>query len=185
MGNRVLRIPVREMTPELMEQMEREKLIIRLCPGHDDIMDAPEGETSWYALYEGKEGFGPHKIIAITVNRQGFPGFGTHQDQEEFWLIGQNDSMPMYILVARMQLEEYEKKAVAGTLTEDDFYLLRAKYNDPWVSFFVMRAGVPHGEGIFDRGGKLPSFYVTESRDLPLDLCDNGEYVFEPLRQED
>ena len=182
MSQKVLKIPVREMTPELMQQMERENLITRICPGHDDIKDAPEGETSWYALYEGKDEFGPHKIIAITVNRQGFPGFGTHKDQEEFWLIGHNDAMPMYILVARMQLEEYLKKVQQGTLTEDDFYMLKAKYNDPEVSYFIMHTGVPHGEGIFDRGGKLPSFYVTESRDLPLDICDNGEYVYEPLR---
>lgn len=182
MNRKFLQIPVREMTPELMKQMEAEGLIMRICPGHDDITDAPEGETAWRALYEGKDEYGPHKIIAITVNRQGFPGFGTHQDQEEFWLIGHNDAMPMYILVARMELKAYEEKAAAGTLTADDFYMLRAKFNDPEVSFFVMRQGIPHGEGIFDRGGKLPSFYVTESRDLPLDLCDNKEYVFEPLR---
>ena len=178
MGKKQLIFPVRQMTEELMKQLEEENLIVRISPGHDDIVDALEGETSWYALYEGKEGYGPHKIIAITVNRQGFPGFGTHPDQEEFWLIGHPDARPMYILIARMQLEEYERKVKEGSLCEDDFYLLEAKYNDPEVSFFIMKAGVPHGEGIFGGEGRLPSFYVTESRDLPLDLCDNGDYVF-------
>ena len=174
MEKKRLALPVREMTPELMKEMESQGLIIRLAPRRHDIENAPEGETSWMSLYDGAEGYGPHKIIAITVNRMGFPGFGTHPDQEEFWLIGDNASIPMYILVARMKREEYEAKRDAGQLTEDDFYLLKAKYNDPEVSFFVMVSGVPHGEGILERGEKLPSFYVTESRDLPLDLCEVG-----------
>ena len=171
---KTLKLPVREMTQELMAAMEREGLIERLSPGHHEIADAPEGETSWKALYEGVDGYGPHKIIAITVNRKGFPGFGTHPDQEEFFLIGSNDTIPMYILVARMPLAQYEERRDSGSLTEEDFYLLRAKFNDPEVSFFIMKKGIPHGEGILSDQGALPSFYVTESRDLPLDLCEIG-----------
>lgn len=171
---RKIKMPVREMTPELMRQMEREGLITRLCPGRHDLPDTPRGETGWAALYEGKEGYGPHKIIVVTVNRPGFPGFGTHPDQEEFWLVGHEHAIPMYILIARMDRTAFEAKVQADSLTPDDFYLLRAKINDPEVSFFVMHSGIPHGEGIFDGEGVLPSFYVTESRDLPLDLCDFG-----------
>ena len=174
MERKTLTLPVREMTKELMEQLEEEGLIIRLAPGHHEIENAPFGETSWKSLYDGLEGYGPHKIIAITVNRLGFPGFGTHPDQEEFLLIGDNSCDPMYILIARMQRSEFEKKRDAGMLTADDFYLLKAKYNDPEASFFIMRTGIPHGEGILEPAEKLPSFYVTESRDLPLDLCDPG-----------
>ncbi len=166
-----LEIPVREMTPDLMTCMEREGLITRLCPGRHELPDTPRGETGWAELYEGKEGYGPHKIIIVTVNRPGFPGFGTHPDQEEFWLIGPEDTIPMYILVARMQREPFEEKMLKGELTADDFYLLLARYNDPQVSFFIMQSGIPHGEGILEGEGRLPSFYVTESRDLPLDLC--------------
>lgn len=169
-----LKLPIREMTPELMKAMEAEGLITRLCPGRHDLPDTPRGETGWAALYEGKEGYGPHKIIVVTVNRPGFPGFGTHTDQEEFWLLGREDAIPMYILVARMDRATFEAKARRGALTADDFYLLRAKYNDPEVSFFVMHSGIPHGEGIFEGEAPLPSFYVTESRDLPLDLCEIG-----------
>lgn len=182
MENKVLKVPVTEMTPEVMQKMEDEGLIIRLAPHHHDI-DTPFGNTWFEALYEGAEGYGPHKIIALTVNRPGFPGFGTHPDQEEFWLIGDNGAKPMYILVARMPLKEYREKLEAGKLTENDFYLLRARYNDPEVSFFVMKAGIPHGEGIFEKTGINPSFYVTESRDLPLDICGTGDYSVEPLEE--
>ncbi|MBR2528025.1 MAG: hypothetical protein IKE58_06120 [Blautia sp.] len=181
MDKKELVLPVQEMTPELMQMMEDEGLIVRLSPRHHEISDAPFGETSWMTLYDGVDGYGPHKIIAITVNRLGFPGFGTHPDQEEFLLIGTNASVPMYILVARMQREEFEKKRDAGALTADDFYFLKAKFNDPEVSFFVMNKGVPHGEGILETGDLLPSFYVTESRDLPLDLCEIG-YEIEAAR---
>lgn len=169
-----LTLPVLEMTPERMEQLEAEGLITRLCPGRHELSDTPAGETLGASLYEGAEGYGPHKIIIVTVNRKGFPGFGTHPDQEEFWLVGPEDAIPMYILIARMQRDAFEQKARAGQLTADDFYLLRAKYNDPYVSFFIMKKGIPHGEGIFEGTGRLPSFYVTESRDLPLDLCEIG-----------
>ena len=180
MQKRTLKIPVREMTKEIMEAMEEEGLIVRLAPHHHDI-ETPCGSTGFEALYEGAEGYGPHKIIALTVNRENFPGFGTHPDQEEFWLIGDNAAKPMYILVARMELSAFQRKVREETLTADDFYLLRAKYNDPEVSFFVMKKGIPHGEGIFDTEGVCPSFYVTESRDLPLDLCDMGNYEIEPI----
>lgn len=173
-----LKIPVREMTKELMTKMEEEGLIIRLAPHHHDI-ETPYGNTWFEDLYEGEEGYGPHRLIALTVNRENFPGFGTHPDQEEFWLIGDNEAKPMYILVARMPLAEFQKKVREKTLTKEDFYLLKAKYNDPEVSFFVMKKEIPHGEGIFDKEGINPSFYVTESRRLPLDLCDMDGYEIE------
>ena len=175
----MMKLLVREMTPELMEKMEQEGLILRLCPNRHDI-ETPKGNTWYKALYDGKEEYGPHKIIAITVNRENFPGFGTHPDMEEFWLIGNNDCKPMYLLVARMQREVFEQKVREQTLTEEDFYLIRTRFNDPEVSFFVMKTGIPHGEGIFGGEGICPSFYVTESRNLPLDLCGFGDYQIEP-----
>lgn len=179
MGKITLKILVSEMTKEVMEAMEEEGLIVRLAPHHHDI-ETPRGNTWFEDLYEGVEGYGPHRLIAITVNRENFLGFGTHPDQEEFWLIGDNDAKPMYILVARMGLEAFQKKVREEDLSADDFYLLKAKYNDPEVSFFVMKKGIPHGEGIFGGEGVCPSFYVTESRNLPLDLCDMGNYEIEP-----
>jgi hypothetical protein len=39
-----------------------------------------------------------------------------------------------------------------------------------------MRARIPHGEAIVDHGKKPPSFYVTESMNLPLNLTAFGNY---------
>lgn len=40
----------------------------------------------------------------------------------------------------------------------------------------MMNANVPHGEAIVDRQKPPAAFYVTESRDLPLDLIDLAPY---------
>jgi hypothetical protein len=102
------------------------------------------------------KGYGPHRLIAVTVNREAFAGFGTHPDNEEFLLIGDSDTQPMYLAISLLDEAELAAKIAAETLTETDFIALWIKYNDPEVSFFVMRAGVPHGEAIVDCGKKPP-----------------------------
>jgi hypothetical protein len=164
-----------EMTEQIMEDLEKKRLIMRLCPKHDEL-DALPGETVWKLLYEPKEGYGPHRLITVTVNREAFAGFGTHPDNEEFLLIGDSDTQPMYLAISFLNEAELAIKIAAGTLTETDFIVLRVKYNDPEVSFFVMRAGVPHGEAIVDYDKKPASFYVTESLNLPLDLTAFGNF---------
>ncbi|MDR1580618.1 MAG: hypothetical protein LBS35_09700 [Synergistaceae bacterium] len=171
-----------EMTVEVMELLERRGLIVRLCPNHDELAP-PLGETAWKMLYEPKEGYGPHKLIAVTVNREEFAGFGTHPDNEEFWLIGDEDTQPMYLAISLITAEELGAKISAGALESSDFIALRVKYNDPHVSFFVMRSGVPHGEAIVNVGKRPPAFYVTESRDLPLPLTDMGDYRLKVTRE--
>ncbi|MDR2470421.1 MAG: hypothetical protein LBD27_08120 [Tannerella sp.] len=164
-----------EMTGEVMKDLERRGLILRLCPGHDEL-DAPLGETLWKLIYEPKEGYGPHRLITVTVNRVEFAAFGTHPDNEEFWLIGNADTQPMFLAIALICAKELDQKIANRTLQAKDFIALRVKYNDPEVSFFVMRANVPHGEAILDKGKRPASFYVTESRDLPLDFTAFGDY---------
>ena len=83
----------------------------------------------------------------------------------------------MYLAVALCMREEFNDKVATGRLTAADFVMIECRYNDPETSFFVMRAGVPHGEAIVPAPGKpAPSFYVTESRDLPLDIIDLRKY---------
>ncbi|MDR0651932.1 MAG: hypothetical protein LBG12_01365 [Synergistaceae bacterium] len=164
-----------EMTGDVMEFLERRGLITRLCPNRHELAP-PLGETAWKTLYEPKDGYGPHKLISVTVNREEFASFGVHPDNEEFWLIGDADTQPMYLAISLVTAEELGAKTAAGTLEPSDFIALRAKYNDPLVSFFVMLANVPHGEAIVNAGKRPPTFYVTESRDLPLPLTDMGDY---------
>ena len=83
----------------------------------------------------------------------------------------------MYLAVARCLRAEFEEKVKTGRLSASDLVMIECRYNDPEVSFFAMRADVPHGEAIVPVAGKrAPSFYVTESRDLPLDVLDLRKY---------
>jgi hypothetical protein len=164
-----------EMTGRVMDELEKKGLITRLCPGRHELGAGP-GETLWKLLYEPKEGYGPHRLITVTVNREAFEGFGTHPDNEEFLLIGDRDTQPLYLAISFLGKAELAAKIAAGTVGAADFIALRIKYNDPELSFFVMRAGVPHGEAIVDTGKKPPSFYVTESLHLPLDLTGFDGY---------
>jgi hypothetical protein len=45
------------------------------------------------------------------------------------------------------------------------------------VSFLVMLKHTPHSEATSPGPGRPPSFYVTESRDLPTDCFDLGGYA--------
>jgi hypothetical protein len=166
-----------EMTKEVMQRLEDKGLIYRLYPGHHDL-DVPEGETRVRSLYECQDKFGPHKLIVVTVNRPGLPGFGSHPDVEDFILMGDPNTKPLYLVIALCLKTELEQKIMDQTLTEADFITLKVKYNDPEVSFFSMLKDVPHGEGVADSEGKPASFYVTEPRDLPLELSNLGCYRF-------
>ena len=164
------------MTPKLMAHLEELGLIIRLRPGGHDLAAQP-GETLGESIYETADRYGPHKLIAVTVNRAEFAALGTHPDNEEFLLIGNPDSQPMYLAVALCLREEFEEKVKTGRLSAADLVLIECCFNDPEVSFFVMLADVPHDEAIVPVADKPPpSFYVTESRDLPLDIIDLRKY---------
>ena len=82
----------------------------------------------------------------------------------------------MYLAIALISAGEMCEKIKSGTLSEEDFIMLHVRYNDPEASFFIMRAGVPHGEAIVDHHKAPEGFYVTENRDLPLFLTDMGDY---------
>jgi hypothetical protein len=164
-----------EMTGDIMESLERRGLITRLCPNHDELAP-PLGETAWKMLYEPREGYGPHKLISVTVNREEFAAFGVHPDNEEFWLIGDSDTQPLYLAVSLLTAEALSAKIAGGTLEASDFVALRVTATAPRDSLFVTRATAPHGEASVNAGKRPPTLYVTESRDLPLPLTDMGDY---------
>ena len=152
-----------------MAHLEELGLIIRLRPGGHDLAAQP-GETLGESIYETADRYGPHKLIAVTVNRAEFAAFGTHPDNEEFLLIGNPDSQPMCLAVALCLRPEFEEKVKTGgltaltALTATDFVMIECRYNDPEVSFFVMRADVPHGEAIVPVAGKPAPAFTSPSR---------------------
>lgn len=160
-----------EMTADVMKSLEEKKLIYRLCPT-SEVMPAGKDETTFRSIYECDDKFGGHKLITVTVNAETFKSFGSHPDNEEFLLIGDPDSKPLYLLISYLNHEDLEKKVADKTIAEEDFILLKVKYNDPEVSFFTMMKGVPHGECSAKGDGKPGAFYVTESKGLYIDYIE-------------
>ena len=174
MTEQILLTPV-EMTERVMQDLEDRGLIIRLCPNHHEL-PAQHGETLGESVYESDIDHGAHKLITVSVNRSSFAAFGTHPDNEEFLLIGDPATKPMYLAVSLHQREELDRRIAEHELTADDFVCLRVRYNDANVSFFTMLADVPHGEAVADIDGRPASFYVTEPCDMGLDPTSFGCY---------
>jgi hypothetical protein len=164
-----------KMTSSVMEDLEKKKLILRLGPRRHEL-PAKWGETLDQPVYDSHERWGPHRLLTVTVNRMQLPEFATHPDNEEFLLLGDASTKPLYIVIALMQRVELEKKIMDQSISPSDFICLEVVWNDPDLSFFTMLAGVPHGETITAREGRPPSFYVTEGRLLPNDLVDLGNF---------
>ena len=160
-----------EMTKAVMQDLENRNLIIRISPDTKNL-DAKSGQTLVEPIYSSSEGSGPHKLMFITVNRMDLSEFGTHPDNEDFLLIGNPNTKPMYLVIALCLKDELDVKIKNKTVSADDFVILHVKHNDPDVSFFTMLKDVPHGEAIGKGDGKPASFYVTESRDL-IDVDTN------------
>ncbi len=163
------------MTGETMTQLERLGLISRLVPGKHQLQPQP-GETLVRTVYEGDPRYGPHKLISVTVNNPQCANFGSHPDNEDFLMLGDPESGPLYLIIALCLQDQLAAKLRARLVTAADFIALTIKYNDPEVSFFTMLKDVPHGECLGGGSAKPASFYVTEPRDLGCDLNDFGDY---------
>jgi hypothetical protein len=176
MKTMVIELEPREMTPELMMDLESRGLIIRLCPGNHSS-DPGWNESKSNDIYISEAACGPHKLIVATINTLvADPYFGTHIGNEEFLMIGDPATKPLYLIVSLSKRGELIAKINSHSLSADDFVALHIKYNDPEVSFFTMLADVPHGEVTVESPGEPPSFYVTEGRDLIIDRIDFGDY---------
>jgi hypothetical protein len=164
-----------DMTPALMQKLEDHGLIIRLAPGRH-MMPAQEGDAIGETVYASSEDLGPHKLLSVTINSHSLSRFGTHPDNEEFLLIGEPDAKPMYLVISWHMKNELARRIGSHELSEQDFVCLRVVYNDPQVSFFTMLKDVPHGEAVVGSKGKPATFYVTESRDMSLELTAFADY---------
>jgi len=159
-------IPV-DMTPDIMKHLEKKGFIIRLSPNNYRL-DVESGLTRSEPIYQADIKYGSHMLITVSVNRTDFFNFGWHEENEEFLLIGDPNSTPMYLVIALCDYVELDKKIREKSLNSDDFIALKVKYNDPEVSFFTMKKEIPHGELVSASTTNFPTFYVTEPTSMNL-----------------
>lgn len=170
-----IRLVPEDMTRDAMLRMEKLGLIHRLAPGNDTA-DPVAGDNLGRSIYEGDAQFGGHKLIVATIDSPTLRYFGCHLDCEDVWLIGKDSYRPLYFVFAVPLRAEFERKAATGQLTAGDFICLRARYNDPEASFFVVNKLVMHGEFVPPGAGESPSFYVTEPTNLRIERGSFGPH---------
>lgn len=163
------------MSPTLMRDLENRGLIFGLSPDKYD-MHPPEGEVAVKTIYQSDTKYGSHMLVMATLNRLTFTAFGAHPDNEEVFLIGKPGIKPCFFLFGLTSSADLERKADQETLSPEDFIAFKGKFNDPYLSFFSIKKGVPHGEITTKGRGDPPSFFVTEQSELPLEKLNLGLY---------
>ncbi len=168
------------MTASIMQELEDRDLIIRLTPSREDYQVKAEPEAViGKQIYVSEEAYGTHSLLYVSLNNSECFNFGSHPDNEEFLLLGGVAERKMFLIVSLLTRAELAAKIDAETLSAEDFVCLEAVFNDPEVSFFVMKKEVPHGECCSGEG--LPvTFYVTEGSKLGIDKTDFKGYRLQP-----
>ncbi len=169
-------IKPQKMNAKIMDSLEQKGLIIRMMPSRDSHRLAIQsGEARGEYMYKSMATSGTHALMNVALDNTDFINFGTHPDNEEFLLLGGIGEKSLLLLVSYLSREELERKIAAESLTSQDFICLDVVFNDPELSFFVMKKEVPHGE--CSMGSGLPAtFYVTEGSNLSLDKTDFKNY---------
>ena len=164
-------VPVK-MDEDVMDGLERRGSIVRLLPSKNEHRIGVMPKTGrGEKIYASSAFSGGHMLAAVEIDNEVFSSFATHQENEEFLLLGGIDERPMYLLICLLSQDGLREKLQNETLQAEDFVLLNVVFNDPRLSFFVMKAGVPHGECAYG-SGRPSTFYVTESEGLRLDKID-------------
>lgn len=160
---------------EALQRLEAAGVIRRLLPQRHRLPVA-RGEARWTELYAAAERFGPHKLIAVTINRTQPPQLSWHSDAEDFLLLPHGGEAELVLTVCLLQPAALAEKVAAGTLRADDFMALKCRPEDPALSFFTMNPGFPHVETCTRETDTPPCFYVAESRRLDENHADLGAY---------
>lgn len=162
-------------TVEIMKDLERQGIIRRICPGKD-VLAVERGQSRWTEIYSAQDRFGPHKLIAVTINSTEPVNFSYHSDPEDFMLIDRPADADLILTIALSNHEALAEKIAAGTLSAADFICLCCKANDPELSFFTMNPFYAHVETCSAESDNPPSFYVGESKNLDENRVDFGGY---------
>ena len=164
----------------IFKQLEKKNLLKRFftAAGSIDLVERPYDVKN---VYQTNEAFGGHKLICVNYNLSE-PQLGYHKEKEDFILISDNPVQykALYLLVCLDKEEDLANKICKEEISDDDFIIIRLKFNDPNLSFFTMNEGVLHCELVEKSEAKRhPYFYVTEPSNLDNIGVDLGDYVIE------
>jgi len=81
-----------------MAGLGRRTLTIRLGARHHDLPSAP-GQTLARPIYRFADRCGPHMLISVAVNRLPSVDFTTRPENEDFLLLRDSETKPLYLVV--------------------------------------------------------------------------------------
>lgn len=170
-----LSIPLRKLTPDDMEDLERRGLVARLRPPVDTLT-APEGQFKAKAMYKTDARWGGHMLLFVNLNLlEGALNY--HPGNEEVFLLNRGErTKPLIWVFALSKKDEIESKISKGTLSAADFVAYEMPFNNPDISCFTILAEAPHFEITTPGPEQSPYFWVCESSDLPRIDIDMGGY---------
>lgn len=179
MGNcekRINIIPL-GMNVQLMERLEKDGLIIRIC--HRSYFEnIKKDEVKVKLIYSCNSKSGPHSLCYIKSNKQTADCFEAHSDNEDWFLISNDEVEDTFLMLSKLSTKDLKEKIENKKISGNDFIALKMKFNDPEVSFFTIIKNVPHL--FFSRKGMKddPSWYITLSKDIGMDYINLVEYHF-------
>lgn len=175
-----LKIPVVDMSEQVMVELESLGVIRQIKPGHNRL-SVEAGESKHQSIYEAEGKFGGHKLITVSINTKLPFKFVYHNDDEDFLILDEPGREPLILTIALVNHVELSQLIKDKNLSPDHFIAIRCSANHPNMSFFTMKKGYAHSENVMKEGDSFPSFYVTESINLDEQIVDFDMYELEVI----
>ncbi len=175
----VIKVKPVTVTPEILDFLERRKLIKALRPPAD-LLDRKSKHCVVRKIYSTAPRFGTHKLICVNLNQTTKIILTSHPDNEEFIILNntQKNFKPLYLIIGLHKDRLFEKLARNGKIEKKDVMVIKLKYNDPATCIFTMLKGTPHCEITSEGRGISPIFFVTEPDRLTMKTLDLFGYTF-------
>ena len=184
MTRKIVNLIPRAISKEALMELDARGLVMVFKP--TELTLNPPGEDNvGEALYVSDPAYGPHRLIAVGVNKS-HVRLGVHGDNEEFLIPEQDEDVkPVYLVICHLPEAEIGRQDREGRLTESDFTCLSLYPAPRGAEMFTMLKGTVHCEATMPGPGKIGCFYVTESSDLNVNWVDleNTEIVIQHIAQ--
>ncbi len=164
---------------KLFEKLSHKNIIKTFISGNEFI-NLEKDKFHINKKYSTSEKYGGHKLICVNFNISNI-NLNYHLDNEDFILIQDKpkDYMDLFLFISLLKKDDLIKKINKNKLSNDDFLIIKLKFNDPLLSFFTMKKETPHCELVkADNSKKNPYFFVTEPNNLENKEINKGNYEF-------
>ena len=171
---RKLILNVQSANESIMTKLEKIGAISRLIPP-EDVINIEEGRFEARRIYSTDPKYGGHMLLFVNINDTK-SDLNYHPDNEEVFLFNPFKIKPLIFLFSLSNYVEIEKKINNKTLNNNDFMALNIPFNNPKLSYFTVNKYFLHYEVTIAGPERSPSFWVTEPKDLPMNIIDMQDY---------